>query len=252
MSTEIISFPNIIPPDEGTSQRLAVISRAQQLAQRCSAMTVDSPESYQLVGETLKTVKILRAELETICRPIINAHHKAHKEAMDEFKRGDVPLSGAENNLKITLLAWDHEQEKKRQAEQARLQREAEEKAKEEARKLEEERRLQEAIALEEAGDTTAAQEVLAAPVVTPEVFVPPVVLATTTPKVEGLSKRQIWKCSVTDLMTLVKAVAAGQVPLAAIEANTVFLGQQARSLKSEMKYPGVKVWPEDSMTGRA
>lgn len=253
MSTQAVEqFPNIIPPDDETSKRLAVVSRAQQFAQSVTAITVNSPESYTVAGETLRAVKSLRNELDSVCRPVIDARHKAHKEALAEFNRGDSPLATAESTLKRVLLAYDQEQERKRREEQARLQREAEEKAKEEARRAEEERRLQEAIAAEEAGDKEAAKEILEAPVVTPAVFVPPVVLATTTPKVEGITKRQVWKCSVTDLMQLVRAVADGKAPLAAIEANTVFLGQQARSLKSEMKYPGVKVWPEDSLSGRA
>jgi len=254
MSTSLIesSFPNIIPPDDPTSQRLAVIARAQQFAASVTKVSVDSPEAYSRVGETLKAVKGLRGELETMCRPVINAHHQAHKLAMDEFKRGDVPLASAENNLKIALLTWDSEQEKKRRIEQARLQKEAEDRAREESRKAEEERRLQEAVAAVEAGNKEEAEQILAAPMVVPEVYVPPVVLATTTPKVEGISKRQVWKCDVTDKMVLIKAIAAGHVPLAAIEPNTVFLGQQARSLKSEMKYPGVRVWPEDSLAGRA
>jgi hypothetical protein len=41
--------------------------------------------------------------------------------------------------------------------------------------------------------------------------------------------------------MALVKAVAAGTVPIQALEANTVFLNGQARMLKAALAYPGVK-----------
>lgn len=41
--------------------------------------------------------------------------------------------------------------------------------------------------------------------------------------------------------MALVQAVASGIVPIQSIEANTVFLGQQARALKSAIQYPGVR-----------
>lgn len=253
MASQVIDTPfsNIIPPDDATAKRLAVISRAQRLAESVKQITVNSPESYIAAGETLKAVKSLRGELDQICRPEIDSRFKAHKEAVKQFKEGDNPLEQVETYLKRALLAWDSEQERIRREEQARLQREAQAKAQEEARKAEEERRLQEAIAAEEAGAPEAAQAILEAPVVTPTVWVPPVVLPAATPKVEGLSKRQNWKFEVVDLLALVKAVAAGQIPLAALEANTVFLGQQARSLKSEMKYPGVKVWAEDSLAGR-
>ena len=59
---------------------------------------------------------------------------------------------------------------------------------------------------------------------------------------------REVWSCNVTDLKALVEAVAKGRVPLMALQANTVFLGQQARSMKGELRYPGVVVWAEKSI----
>ena len=76
--------------------------------------------------------------------------------------------------------------------------------------------------------------------------YVAPVVVQKQTPKVAGGPVfRTIWKHQVTDLMALVKAVAAGQAPLTAIQANDVFLGQQARSLKDALRIPGVKTYSE-------
>ena len=53
---------------------------------------------------------------------------------------------------------------------------------------------------------------------------------------------RKNYKAEVVDVMALAKAVVAGTVPLQAIEGNSKFLNNQARMLKDDMKFPGVKV----------
>ena len=63
-----------------------------------------------------------------------------------------------------------------------------------------------------------------------------------------GISMRETWAAEVTDLMQLVRAVAAGTVPINALMANMVFLGQQARSLKQAMRYPGVRAYPHNNL----
>ena len=54
-----------------------------------------------------------------------------------------------------------------------------------------------------------------------------------------------------TDLAALVAAVAAGEVPLAALEPHLPFLNQQARALKDELRYPGVQVVVDEGYVGR-
>jgi hypothetical protein len=70
-------------------------------------------------------------------------------------------------------------------------------------------------------------------------VMVPPV--TATVPKADGLGFRDQWSAHVTDLMKLVRAVAAGEQPLALLEPNMTALNGLARSLKDEMKVPGVE-----------
>jgi len=138
------------------------------------------------------------------------------------------PLEEEKEKKVSAMQIWFDEQARIRRAEQARLE--------EEARKAAEEATLEQAMALEKNGHREEAEAVIAAPVVAPAVYVPP-----TVPKGMGQFMRKNWGAEVTDLMALVKAVAAGTVPIQAIEANTVFLNQQARALKSALQYPGVR-----------
>jgi hypothetical protein len=57
----------------------------------------------------------------------------------------------------------------------------------------------------------------------------------------------------VENLMSLVQAVAAGKAPVEALQANTTFLGQQARAFKKAGElYPGVTVIAESALSVRA
>jgi len=51
--------------------------------------------------------------------------------------------------------------------------------------------------------------------------------------------------------MALVLDVAEGKVQLAALDVNYKLLGQQARSLKEDLQWPGVEVYPETSVVRR-
>jgi hypothetical protein len=133
-----------------------------------------------------------------------------------------VPVGEQKNSLRLGMKTFEDEQERIRRAEQARLE--------EEARKAAEEAALAQAVALEQNGHKAAAEAVIAAPVVAPAVYVPK-----TTPTGFGNATRRTWGAEVTDLMALVKAVAAGTVPIQALEANTVFLNGQARMLKAAL-----------------
>ncbi len=54
-----------------------------------------------------------------------------------------------------------------------------------------------------------------------------------------GVYNVETWFSEVVSLMDLVKAVAEGSQPMVALEANTKFLNQQAKSLREEFKIPG-------------
>ena len=51
----------------------------------------------------------------------------------------------------------------------------------------------------------------------------------------------EAWHAEVQDLMALVRAVAAGEAPLATLKANQAFLDEEAASKKAGLSLPGVK-----------
>jgi len=202
---------------------------------QAQAVQVVDAASYQRAADLLLEIKGLRAEIEATFGPIVRKAHEAHKEAVGQRKRHEEPLQTAERLIKARMGSWQQEEERRRREEEARLAAEA--------RRRDEEARLAEAAALEEAGEAEAAERVLEEPAATPPPPAP-----SRVPKVKGVASREIWKAEVTNLMELVKAVAAGQVPLAALQVNEKVLGQQARSLKRELHWPGVRVWSEQSI----
>lgn len=203
-------------------------SQALSVPERAKLMTITTAAEYIAAGELLKTVKGLRGEIDSTFDPIISKAHDAHKEALARKRKVDAPLIEAEGILKPRIATYLREEERKRQEEEMRLQKEA--------RDREEAEQLAKADILHEIGEVEAANQVLKE-----EIYVPPIVLPSAAPKVAGISMRETWSAQVVDLMTLVKAVAAGTAPIQCLSADTVFLGQQARSMKGALNYPGVK-----------
>lgn len=202
---------------------------------KAQAVTVVDTGSYQIAANLLLDIKGLRTEIESTFGPIVQKAHAAHKEAVAQRKKHEEPLQTAEKLIKGRMGTWQRAEEQRQREEAARLAAEAQ--------RRDEEVRLREAEQLEADGETEAAERVLDEPAPAPPPPPP-----TRVPEVKGISGRDVWKYEVTDLMALVKAVAARDVPLAAVEASAKVLGQQARSLQGEMKWPGVRVWSERSI----
>lgn len=80
-------------------------------------------------------------------------------------------------------------------------------------------------------------------------IFAPPVEKA----KADGVSYRENWKAEVTDLEAVITAAAAGNtLARALLTVDSKVLGQQAKSLKANLKVPGIKVFSERTVAARA
>jgi len=191
----------------------------------------DSP-SCVIASESLKEIKRRMKVIDDRLEPEKKKAYVAYTAWNDLIKELKKPYLEKEVYLKQELSRYDQEQEKIRKQEEDRLR--------EEARKQEEESQIAAAIAAEQEGDKEEAEAIIAAPV-----YTPPIVLPKITPKVSGISYRENWTFEVVNLMDLVKAVAAGIVPIQALHPNMTFLGSQARNLKSSMRYPGVNAYAE-------
>lgn len=227
---------------EGTQQvTIATAELQQETGQALIAakdFKITSAEQYVASADRLKGIKALMKKIDETFDPHIKSANETHKNLVAEKRKHQQPLLDAESVIKREVVRYQLAEEQKR--------REAEARAQEEARK--EREKLEAKAAKAEAKGKTeqaAALSMAAASVVLPMV-------APSTPKVAGISTRTTWKAEVTNLMELVKAVAAGSVPINALQANETFLNNQARAMKETLAYPGVKAVSETGIASRS
>lgn len=213
-------------------------TQAISVPDRAKGMTVKTAEDYMAAGELLKTIKGIRAEIDATFDPIIEKAHASHKEAISQKRKVEMPLAEAEAILKPRIAAWMAEQERLRKEAEMLAQR----KAQEEAERLQ----LEEAALLHEIGETELANSRLEE-----KPLVAPVILPKSVPKVTGVSMTKRYSAVVVSLMDLIKAVAAGKVPIQAVKADEVFLNRQAVAMKDALQYPGVRVHVDNNISAR-
>jgi hypothetical protein len=146
-------------------------------------------DSYVKAAGFLKNIKALTSQIKDTFEPFIKAAHAAHKAGLDAQKKHLNPLVDAERILKGKMGAYTAVLEAKRKDEEDRLQDEAENKAEEDRQAAIE--RLKEEGSEEEA---QAIQDDPPAPVERVQVSLPD-----STPKVEGIQHRTIWKWIIQD-----------------------------------------------------
>ena len=219
--------------EEVTKQILPIVEEAAGIAAH-----IHDDFTFQTAGAYLIKIKGARKYIEEKFGPLVHKAHEAWKASLSLQKEADAPLNKAEAIIKPAMLRYQMEQET--------IRREAEAEARKAAAKIEEEARLARAAELEKQGQNAAAEAVLEKPA-----FVPTVVLPDTQ-KVAGVSFRELWQFEVVDFMALVKAVAAGTVPTSALCPNEKVIGQMARSLKSDLQWPGVKAFATKSVAAGA
>ena len=218
-----------------------VESKALSLLDQAKMVKIEDAKSYEVAGFLWNTIGDVMKEVKETFDPIVDAAHKAHQKACDTRSKYFNPLQNSYKELKRLMGVWEKEQDEIRLAEQKRLD--------DINKKAEEDRLLQKAIEAEaeaKANGLTpeeASQEAEA--IINEPVYVPPVVLPKSTPKVQGVVFREIWKAQIVNLKELIGAVAEGRAPIQALKADEVFLGQQARSLKRALNLPGVKAYSE-------
>jgi len=204
---------------------------------QAQALVITDPDTYLAAGELFTAGKRMIKEIEAFFKPLKQAQDAAKKKLLDAEKAEISKVQPGIDALNKVMTAWNIEQERIRREEETRLR--------EEAQKREEEERLRAALEAEAEGDSETAAEILENPA-----FIPPPVVEKAVTKVAGATMATTWKHKVDSLLLLCKAVAEGKAPITCIQANDVFLGQQARAGKGEIKYPGVTFYPEQGMRG--
>lgn len=170
-----------------------------------------------------------KQSIDAVKKPIL----AAEKEDLGAIKT-------AKDALSSIVLAYNREQD--------RLHQIAVREAQEAARKAAEEQRIADAIAAEQAGEKEEAEHIL-----NEKPMLPPAVIVQKAPgKSAGEVGRVTWSAQVTNLMDLVKAVAAGTVPIQAVQANQPFLNTQATQFNLGLNYPGVEVKEKEGLHFRS
>lgn len=210
------------PVGTSLSEQSAVELEQQgtSLVDAATALLITTPAVYERACAMLLDAKAGLKSCDEAFDGDIARWHDGHKQALATKAKYAAPFKQIETILKPRIGSYLAVEEQKR--------REAERKAQEAAQ-------LQEAVDAEQRGDKTGMEDALNGRGVV-SIRVP-----SAAPKVSGIAQRENWSAQVDDLMQLVKAVAAGQVPPEVLLPNMVVLNQQARSLKQSLKYPGVR-----------
>lgn len=203
------------------------------------AIIVSDQESYDHAAKALASIANTEKEVKAHHAPMKTTAHEAHRAAVAAEKRFLNPLNEAKKIIKSNIVQWT--------TAQAKIQAEADRKAREEAERKEEDERLARAEEAEKAGKSeTEVEEIIDTPA--------PVKVAPAAPtyeKAASVSTRETWSAEVTDLKSLCKAVAEGNAPIQAVQANMPFLNSIARSSKSATDIPGVKAVMETNVVTR-
>lgn len=227
--------------------RTSTAMPTQEDAERAIAtVAIQVPATYDIYTATqydeavefLRDIKGRKQDLEKQKKLITAPLRQAMNALLALFKEPEQHLNDAENGTKRAMVAYQKQLREAAEAEAARRRDEAEkERKKLEARadKLEEKGKAEQAEALREQAETVQA----------------PVVYAG-IPKSQGIQTRTYWRAEVTDLMALVKAVAAGEQPITYLEANQSTLNAAAKASKKSANIPGVRVYSEDGIAARA
>lgn len=265
--------------DPSIASTLAI--KAQAALTSAGDIIIDSPEMLVIAGEELREIKTMQKTVEAQRVAITGPLNAALKAVNDLFRPPAEFLVKAEASVKQSVLTYTVEQERiaaaarraaeiAAQAERLRLAGIAAAAAKAQhdaqvaaqvaaeaaqAASLAGDAAAAEAATTEMMAQTAAAEEAQDAQqeaAFTAEVmtFTPAVAAPA---KVAGISSRVSYSAKVTDLMELIKAVAAGTAPIQCLMADEKFLGSQARAFKSPgALYPGVMCNAERALSARA
>lgn len=235
--------------NEVMNQTLKVLetTAVEQVSQQALAwphrvrdLIIMDKETFAQANALTTGIQAVRKEIAKVFDPM-EAKAKEAKRAAEanrkeiEFQRATVeaPLLEAEEILYPKIDTYVRQQVQLAAAEKLRIQREA--------RKAEEEIRLSAAVEAEQNGDVEIAEQILETPATIPKVHIE-------VPKAEGLSFREDWSAEVFDYMALLQAVVSKEVSMRYLTDchgqplyNSAALNQQARSLREEMRRPGVR-----------
>lgn len=183
------------------------------------------------------------------------------------FKKCAEPFEVADKTVGDKILDYRERQRQAAAAEQARLQKEAAElqrraqaewdrqekerlEAEEKARKAQE---AAERAARAKKGNSASLAPAPVAPAPLPPppppppppVYTPAPVIPAAPKTVGSITFRGVWQCDITDVMALVRAVAAGEVTVSVLLPNQTILNELVRK-QGVRDIPGCRIWEKE------
>ena len=207
---------------------MEVESKALSLPEKAKTIIILDQQTFKAACEFREVIKAFEVEISKEYDDIIKKWNDGHKASIAKKKTAITPVLEAKRINDANISRYLNEQERIRKQEEFRLA--------ELARKAEEEARLAEAEAYEAAGDKETANEIINEPIKAQAIVLPKANLNT------GINMRETWSAEVVNLEQLIRAIADKQVSISAVEANMTYLNGLARTQKSGMNIPGVKV----------
>lgn len=204
---------------------------------RASKMTIRTSGDYEDASEFLKAVKSTQKRVADYFGPMKQAAHCAWKKITAKEAEAMEPLANAERSVKALMIEWRVEQDRIRNAEQAKLQAEADERARKEREALEAKAAKMKTESKRDEYLERAA--VVVAPIVTVE---------SSVPNVKGQSIRTTWKARLVSLSALT-GIPEGDVRLSMVTFDQAAANKLAVATKGAMSVPGVEWYEDKSMS---
>lgn len=215
--------------EEIKPQELEVITHeSNDLILKAKSMIVTNPEQYLEATDFLKVIKGMQKRACESFDPIVNKTYAAWKESCNQKNLVIDPLKKAEELLKGKACAYNAEQQRIADAEQARIDAQ---KRKEQEELLAKAKKAEEKGQIEKAENLMQQAQNIPAPVVEKAV-----------PKAEGITIKKVWKFRVKD---------ANAIPREYMIPNEKALQGIATSTKGSIKIAGIEFYSEDNMSAR-
>lgn len=222
-----------------------LLGRMDAVLQEADQYRIVDSDSYVAANGILQAAKAIKKEVVEFVRLPKQKIDAVKDSVLALEKRVKLPMDDCIQEIGAKMAAWDREQERIRQEEQARIRKEHE--AKELARlkaerEQEEESKLRAAEVAEAKGDVALAEQILDSPVeVDVAAYVPEPIVPKSTPKLAGTTYRVNWKYRIID---------KSLIPSKYWKLDETRIGVDVRADKERTNIPGIEVYSEKIPVG--
>lgn len=197
-----------------------------KISQDAMVMTVTDMNSYKQAGMVLLAFKEMDQSIKSYFKTLKESAHKAWKAICERENEELAKLVPGMNHLNKVMIVYKIEEDRKRREEEERLR--------QEALRAEEERRLQDALQAEQEGNQDEAETILETPI-----YVPPPIVETQAPKIDGLGMQTTWGWKITN---------EALIPRVYLKIDEIKINGIVRALKDKTNIAGIEVYPEQSI----